>query len=89
MSASDQDARIADIVAQLRSAMKLLNEAGALQSAAHVATAILCIPAPVATATADPAPTPAEPAAWRPTPGLVASEETGSWRSTWADERVF
>jgi hypothetical protein len=35
---------IVDAIAHLHRAMSLLNAAGALQSAAHVATAIFCVP---------------------------------------------
>jgi hypothetical protein len=44
MTGQSDDDRINDAIGQLRSAMTLLNEAGARLSAAHVATAILCIP---------------------------------------------
>ena len=44
MIAQSDDDRINDAINHLRSAMSLLNEAGARLSAAHVATAIFCIP---------------------------------------------
>ena len=45
MIARAGDDRITNAIAHLRSAMALLTEVGARQSAAHVATAIFCIPA--------------------------------------------
>jgi hypothetical protein len=46
MTTDADDDRIVDAITHLHTAMSLLNAAGALQSAAHVATAIFCVPAP-------------------------------------------
>ncbi len=45
MTTDADDDRIVSAIAHLHSAMSLLNAAGALQSAAHVASAIFSVPA--------------------------------------------
>jgi hypothetical protein len=82
MTAHADDDRIVDATALLRSAMSLLNDAGAMQAAAHVATAIFCMP----TVTA-----PRHPADLAPI--VLASDDeagdVGGWSWKKADDLVF